>query len=245
MDLALRSYSVGYPDAYSVDGHAHPWGQLVYAETGAVLVAAGGEEFLVPPARAVWLPPGLEHRLVMRGRVFLRCLYLTPELSASLGRACCGLETPPLLRELIVHIAKEGVLYAADPRTAPLIAVLLDRLMAARALPLQLKAPKDPRAMRVAALIRKDPAQALSTSVLAREAGASVRTLQRLFAAETGLRLSEWRRTARLLHATALLLEGSSVTEAGLASGYGSPSAFTSAYRKGSGRTPLAVRKTR
>jgi AraC-like DNA-binding protein len=79
-------------------------------------------------------------------------------------------------------------------------------------------------------------------SVIAKNSGASTRTLQRLFLDETGLGFSEWRQRLRLLHAAALLGSGASVTEAGLDAGYTSASAFIAAFRKQMGRTPARMR---
>jgi methylphosphotriester-DNA--protein-cysteine methyltransferase len=75
--------------------------------------------------------------------------------------------------------------------------------------------------------------------------GASSRTLQRLFASETGLRFAEWRRRLRLLHAAALLSAGASVTDAGLDAGYQSTSAFIAAFQRQLGDTPLRYRNGR
>ena len=77
---------------------------------------------------------------------------------------------------------------------------------------------------------------------LARTAGASLRTLQRRFPAETGLTLEAWRQKARLIHGAARLIEGSSVTEAALGSGYDSVSAFIAAFKAGYGVTPARFR---
>ena len=241
--LVVRSLSIAYADRARIGTHAHAWGQLVYAEHGAIRVEAEGGEWLIPPARATWLPPGAEHRLTMQGATTLRSLYLAPELSASVAPHRHGLEVAPLLRELVLHIARRAPLEADDARTRPMTHLLVDLLAEARELPFRLALPHDPRARRACELLREDPAAAVPLTVLGARAGASGRTLQRLLLAQTGLRLSEWRRTARLMHAAALLLDGASVTEAGLACGYASTSAFIHAFRRHTGRTPLAFRQ--
>jgi AraC-like DNA-binding protein len=118
-----------------------------------------------------------------------------------------------------------------------LAAVAIDRIAEARTLPLQLPLPRDPRALRLAeacARIRL----AADLAELARAAGASPRTIQRLFLAETGLPFAQWRQRLRLLHGAAALGEGKSVTEAGLEAGYSGTSAFIAAFRKHFGVTP-------
>lgn len=73
---------------------------------------------------------------------------------------------------------------------------------------------------------------------ITRDAHASVRTLERLFRAETGLSLGAWRRRARVIHAMELLADGATVTTAGLATGYATTSAFVQAFRREVGVTP-------
>jgi AraC-like DNA-binding protein len=120
--------------------------------------------------------------------------------------------------------------------------VIADQIKVTSALPLSLPLPRDPRAARLAERLRDDPACALELDALAREAGASARTIQRLFLAETGLRFAEWRQRLRLLHGASLLGTGASVTEAGLDAGYAGTSAFIAAFRKQFGHTPARMR---
>ena len=102
--------------------------------------------------------------------------------------------------------------------------------------------PRDKRARLVAERLRENPSDPVELTELARFAGASARTLQRVFRAETGLRFAEWRRRLRLLHAAALISSGASVTAAGLDAGYQSTSAFVAAFRTELGVTPARMR---
>ena len=69
-------------------------------------------------------------------------------------------------------------------------------------------------------------------------AGASARTLSRLFAAQTGMTFRQWQRQLRLLTALELLAQGRTVTDVALDVGYDSPSAFISVFRQSLGTTP-------
>jgi len=116
--------------------------------------------------------------------------------------------------------------------------VAVDCIAEAEVLLMQLPLPRDPRALRLAERLQAEPAETAELPELARDAGASVRTIQRLFLAETGLPFSRWRQRLRLLHAAAALGGGMSVTEAGLDAGYSGTSAFIAAFRKHFGVTP-------
>lgn len=239
MALIVRSLSVRYAHGHVIASHHHDWGQLVLAASGAIAVVAPDAEWLVPPARAVWLPPLVPHRLQMRGAAWLRTIYLSPDLAATLPETAYGLEVAALLRELILHLVRLGRVDDDAPYGMRLAELLVDLVLQAGSLP-RLRLPSDPRALRACALIRRDPGSPLSLPELAGHAGASVRTLQRLFLRQTGLHVAEWRQAARMSHAAALLLAGASVTEAGLEAGYAGTSAFVSAFRRRTGTTPGA-----
>ena len=105
-------------------------------------------------------------------------------------------------------------------------------------MPLQLPSPRDVRARRVADALRRDPADARTLEALSGSAGASKRTLERVFAAETGMTFGTWRQQLRLLHATRLLAAGEKVTVAATEAGYESTSAFIAMFRRAMGTTP-------
>ena len=106
----------------------------------------------------------------------------------------------------------------------------------------ELPLPADPRARRLADRILGDPGADASLADLARDAGASLRTLQRLFQAETRLPLETWRGRARMQQAVVALANGASVTETALEAGYQSASAFIAAFKRAFGQTPARYR---
>jgi len=69
-------------------------------------------------------------------------------------------------------------------------------------------------------------------------AGASRRTLARLFRGETGLSFAEWRARLRAIDGLARLSAGASVAASAAAVGYGSPSAFSAMVRRLLGEPP-------
>lgn len=157
---------------------------------------------------------------------------------------CCVVNVPPLLRELILHTIEIGMLNRTIPAHARLIGVLIDQLRVLRTVPLQLPQPTDPRARKVAALLSADPAENLSLPEIARQAGASARTIQRLFCAETNMTFAKWRGRLKLLNALRLLAAGSAVTNVALDLGYASPSAFIAMFKRAFGTTPSRYYRT-
>jgi AraC-like DNA-binding protein len=238
MAIAIRCLAATYYGGYHIAPHQHVWGQLIYAAAGLMRVRAGGMLWIVPPARAVWVPAGAEHEIRALGDFAMRTLYFPAPMVAHLSPECCALDVPPLLRELVLELVERCPIDDADEASMRLTTTAIDQIALARTLPLQLPLPRDPRAQRLADALREDPANAADLAELARAAGASPRTIQRLFLAETGLPFTQWRQRLRLLHGAAALGEGKSVTEAGLEAGYAGTSAFIAAFRKHFGVTP-------
>jgi AraC-like DNA-binding protein len=244
-DFCLRSMGVSYSAGHVLEPHSHPWGQLIYAVSGTMQVMAAEALWLVPPTRALWAPAGVLHSIEMRGSVAMRTIYVPAEFSTKLPGVCHAIDVRPLLRELILHIVTLRLLARENPEHVHLAQVFLGLVAQAERLPLFVPMPRDGRAASVARALREDPARDDGVEKLAREAGASARTLQRVFWDETGMRFVEWRQRLRLLHAITLLEQGSSVTEAGAAAGYSSTSAFVVAFRTQIGDTPHRFARSR
>ena len=234
----VRGLAVTYRDGHRLDRHTHPWGQLVYAASGVMSVATPKAAWLVPPTRAIWVPGGTPHEIRMRGTVAMRTLYLAPADDDGRLATCRALEVEPLLRELILHIVRIGMLRVGDTAHDRLEGLLLDLLAAGETAPLVLPLPTDSRARRFAERLLAEPDATTPLAALARGSGASVRTLQRLFLTQTGLSPEAWRGRVRMQQAVVSLSAGVPVTQAALDCGYDSVSAFIAAFKRAFGTTP-------
>lgn len=227
-----------YPPGYVIPLHFHDRDQLVFASCGVMMVRTERGSWVVPADRAVWIPERIPHTIAISGTVAMRTLYLKPRLAASLPRECCVVNVPALLRELILYACACGSLTRRVAWQSHLIDVILDQFKVIRVAPLQLPMPRDARALRVAEGLLRNPSEQRSLAHMARSSGASRRTLERLFAEETGMTFGKWRQQLRLLEALRLLGGGAKVTHAALESGYSTPSAFIAAFRRTLGSTP-------
>jgi AraC-like DNA-binding protein len=234
----VRPFAVGFTTSYTFAKSRNEWHGLIYASEGVMSIHTESGSWVVPPHRAVWVPGGMERRIEVAAGLSMRTLYFKPGLAKSLPRECCVVNVPPLLRELILHTIEIGMLNRAIPRHARLIGVLIDQLRVLSTVPLQLPQPVDSRARRVAALLSAGPGQALRLGAIGRQVGASARTIERLFCAETKMTFAKWRERLKLLHALRLLAAGSAVTNVALELGYASPSAFIAMFKRAFGTTP-------
>lgn len=214
------------------------WHLLCYATRGHLEIVTGEVRRIVPVDRAVWIPAGTRYTAVMRAPIAMRSIYVAVPAAPRSATRVRTLAVSPLLRELILHITRLGALDRTVPAQARLVGVLLDQLAAAEDVTLELPSPRDPRARRFAELVTARPGDARSIAALARRSGASLRTLERCFLAETGVAVGEWRRRVRLFHALRLLEGGKPVTEVALDVGYDSASAFSQAFARQFGCPP-------
>ncbi|HEY5947982.1 MAG TPA: AraC family transcriptional regulator, partial [Kofleriaceae bacterium] len=191
----------------------------------------------------VWVPAGVEHTEVMRAPVSMRSIYVARAATSVAPPSCRTIAVTPLLRELVLHISRIGALDRRNAEQARLVGVLFDLLSIAEDIALELRSPRDPRARRFAELVTREPGDDAPIAELARKAGASLRTIERCFLAETGVAVGEWRRRMRLFHALRLLEAGGSVTEVALDVGYSTTSAFSAAFTREFGRSPTGRRR--
>ena len=240
--LVARALSTTYSGGSCLHPHRHGSHQLLFAASGAMTVTGDGTTWMIPPGRAVLIPAGIVHAIRMWGDVAMRSLYFPPGAAPVFAAdACRVISVSPLLRELILRVAGLAALDSRVPAEARLMSVLMDELEGAEIEPLSLPLPTDARALAAATGVLATPAEEATTDDVARRSGLSARTLERLFRAETGMPFGLWRQKARLLESVRLLVEGGSVTDAALDSGYSSVSAYIAAFKQTFGCTPGAM----
>jgi AraC-like DNA-binding protein len=241
IDDGLRpivSLARDHPGPHHYPTHRHLRAQLVYASAGVMTVATAGGTWVVPPQQAVWMPAGVAHEVRAAGPLSLRSLYIHPDAARGLPETPCVVAVPPLLRALIGRASGFPVDYPPAGTEARLVAVILDELAALEPEPLHLPRPADGRLRAVGDALAANPADGRPLAAWARSAGASERTLARLFLRETGMTFGAWRERLRLLTAIARLAEGEAVTTIAFDLGYESPSAFIAMFRRTLGETP-------
>jgi AraC-like DNA-binding protein len=233
-----------YPAGHVVPLHFHDRDQLVYASRGVMTVRTRDGTWVVPTHRAVWIPAAVPHTITMSGTVAMRTLYLRPGLVKTLPRGCCVVNVSPLLKELVLRACTLATLDKAIQWQGHLIHVIVHQLEAIPVVALQLPNPSDPRALRLVSVLLADPGDRRTLKCLCKVAGASKRTVERLFQADVGMTFGKWRQQLRLMQAMRLLAEGAKVTHAALESGYSTPSAFISMFKQTLGTTPTAYFRT-
>ncbi|MFZ5551049.1 MAG: AraC family transcriptional regulator [Pseudomonadota bacterium] len=235
--------------------HWHSWAQLVFSITGAVRVSAQGgakgsgtdSSYIVPPSRAVWIPPGVVHAVTAVEEADLRTLYLHESAVTALSAEadwsrCRVLDVTPLLRELVLQLAVEpdaAPANAADAaREQGISTLILDELRRARSLQLGLPLPREGRLRRVCESMLEQPLRHADIEGWAAEAATSARTLSRWFSDELGTSYGQWRQQMLLAKALAMAARKQPMRLIAAELGYASPSAFSAMVTRAVGMPP-------
>lgn len=238
----LAAMAKGFLDGHEIPPHLHARDQLVYALTGVMRVRTASEAWIVPPDRAVYLPADTEHAISMRGQVEMRTLYIASGASADLPASPRVLEVSPLLRELILAMIEEPVIYDEQGRAGAVAYLILGEIARAKPLSLVIPMPRDARLLRLCEALLDDPASRLTLESWSETAGASPRTLARLFETELGMSFGAWRQRVRFHNALESIVSGEPIARVAARNGYRSSSAFAAAFRKSMGHAPSVLR---
>jgi quercetin dioxygenase-like cupin family protein len=183
---AVVGFKQDYPDGFATEAHRHVRAQLLYTLCGVLRVGTIDASYAIPPGTGLFIPADLPHAVRMDGPVAMRALFLRADAARVVPSTVTVIAVSPLLRELILAACAEPLDWDLKGRGRHLAALALDEIARARSLPFALPMPRDPRLSRLTARLRAHPDEARSLDLLAEEAGASVRTLTRLFRRETG-----------------------------------------------------------
>ena len=236
--------------ATRVEPHSHPWAQVAMSATGVIRMNAGDSTYLVPPTRALWIPPGVEHVVTVLEDAEIRTLYVHPaarffgdDAGTPFQRwpECRVLEVSPLLRELVAHLDTApgaGPPGLQHDREACLSALILDELRRAAPVRLGVDLPRDKRLRQLCEAVLDEPTRWNSLADWAHHAGASPRTVARLFRSELGTTFQQWRQQVLLAHALALSARKLPMAIIAAELGYASASAFTAMVKRTLGAPP-------
>ncbi|OWQ91489.1 hypothetical protein CDN99_10080 [Roseateles aquatilis] len=237
----VRAKSRSMDGNMDIQAHFHAWGQLVFSVSGVVRVSTDRATFLVPPSRAVWIPAGLVHAVTAVEQCELRTLYLLdPPSDDGQWLQNRVLEVSPLLRELVVQLARDEVRPgdAVTDREVWIGKLILDEIGRARGLQLGVALPADKRLRRLCEAVLAEPMRHASLDDWAAQVGASARTVSRLFRQELGSSYAQWRQQALLAEALRLAARKTPMGLIAAELGYASASAFSAMVTRTVGMPP-------
>ena len=233
--IVLHEFPLGAGEGF--DEHEHEAHQLAWVRDGVLMVSVGERNWMLPPSLALWIPAGTPHAsYAARGAATMQGIYLPARLRRD-WREPVVVGVGGLLRELIDFLRRDDIADAARTRAEALVPELLEPV---QTLTIEVRMPRDPRAVQIARGLLEDPGDERDLAAWGRQVGASARTLSRIFPAETGLGFAQWRSRLRIRAALAHLAEGEPVGSTATLVGFASASAFIAAFSQLTGMTPGA-----
>jgi len=234
-------YAEDMPPASGFEMHAHDDEALLsYAAAGSCTHIIGARLWIVLPAHAVWMPPGMQHAGIIGSRgCRLRTVRFPVPIPGDLPTVPCVIEVSSFLAALVTALDKADE--DETKRRDALRYLIYDEIRRSTPLELSLPTVTDARLARVTDRLQAHPSDARSLAAWAKLAGMSRRSFIRRFVEETGMGLAEWQRRLRLLVARQMLAEGMSVTQTAVALGYASASAFAAMVKRELGTTPTRL----
>ncbi len=225
--------------------HSHDWGQLLYASSGVMQVMAEGSIWVIPPQRAVWIPPGTIHSIKVIHTVTLRNVYFAPRVIDGLPTCCQVMAIAPLMRELIAEAVTFPPLYDPNGMEGRVCRLILDCLKTSPVASLHLPVPDQGPVQEIADYLKEHPSDKATLEDWANSLATTSRTLARNFKKQTDMTFGQWRQQARLLEALSRIADNQPISHIAQDLGYSSQSAFSAMFKKALGITPGRYFKNR
>lgn len=162
-----------YQDGALVERHRHDEAQFLYAAQGLMRLVTAAGAWVIPPTRAVWIPPGVEHQIFMSGQVQMRTLFISAKAAPTLLDDCCVLAVSPLLRELILRAIQLEEATDAEEHRNLTQRLILHEIAAQERMPLHLPMPEDRRLRAICLALLQTPEQDRTLEDWGLEVGAS------------------------------------------------------------------------
>ncbi|MBF6631644.1 MAG: helix-turn-helix transcriptional regulator [Comamonas sp.] len=226
--------------------HTHAWAQLAISTGGVIRVSLPNATYIVPPHRAVWVPPEVQHTVTLVETAHLYTLYFLPRahgggeqakwMEDAAWQECRVMQASALLRALVVEMDTRGdhavPLDAATlQREQHLSALVCEEIRRAPVIHLGVRLPQDKRLLHLCEAVLQDPKGHRTLEHWALDTGASLRTVARLFRAELGCTFTQWRQQVVLSKAVALAARQWPIARIAAELGY-TPSAFSAMVRR-------------
>jgi len=231
--IGWSTLATGYRRGEEDPPHYHVEGQLLFAIKGVMLVETEGNRWVIPPQRALWIPPRQVHSYTLLSQTELRTVYFSSSLIAECTNFTRRDDVHVIMATALVKELIAGLFSSEykSPSQRKMALLLLEILSETAPLAAELPVPQDERLARAARLLLVSQRWDASLSELAEIATMSERTFTRLFTRDTGFSFRSWRQRARICASLDLLANGMPIKQVAWQLGFSCPAAFTAAFR--------------
>lgn len=226
--------------------HAHSHGQVTYSPSDPLMVMTEASCFIALPATAVWIPPGIAHRVLSRRRRRMLNLYLSPSQCTDMPGVPRSFPTSPLLIELLRVLAQTS---DAQPSgygrsLAHAASEEIGRLLETTGSVTNIALPQPAQAhlQEIALELARNPGSKRGLNDWAAQFGKSPKTLSREIRQSLGITFREWQLGYKMVEARERLRAGETVKSVAFGLGYSNPNILVATFRRLFGTTPGRLR---
>jgi len=215
---------------------------LLWQARGQSRVVVDGVPLTLVAGTALWVPMQTEHQLTTAPNSALMPMFFDSRRLPSAAEAPTVVAIDAPAETLCLALI--GSTYSLVQPPADLEEMVLAVVAAQVVAPADTVMPRSLLALRVARSLVLNPADQRTLADWAAELHVSARTLERAFVSETGMGWQRWRQRHRMLHAAQLLTTTPlHMTDIAGRVGFGTPSAFSRAFREHHHVTPTGYRQ--
>lgn len=232
-----------YPGGSTIATHSHLGLQVLYAQHGDMCVNSETASCLANPSQVVLVPSRIEHEIKIGRQAEMATIYIeNPEWEKGISRDMVSFPASPMLKQLIARTITLSQKKDFKPQdNIYLLGMLLLELETTRNDLHTPSLPDDKRALFICKEILKNPLNSAGLSELSNLAGASPRTINRIFQKHYGMTFHQWRTQIKLRWAEKKIQAGQSISEIACELGYASTSAFSYSFKKSTGKSPTSL----
>lgn len=225
------------------DWHTHNRGQLIYAENGIMRLYVHEQVFYIPSYHAAWIPEGVLHKVVTESvDLTFSTLYLNhKQQQQAFYKEISVFHVPAILRDMIMYTSRWSMFDKPNAQEQSFLQAIKLMLpdIGTHTIDIQIPASTHEQLTKILQQIETQLEELPPVAEIAREAGMSERTMNRLFIRELKMPFSQYLKLLRITTAIALLgRPGANVSEVSAAVGYRSLSSFSNAFNEVMGRRP-------
>jgi AraC-like DNA-binding protein/mannose-6-phosphate isomerase-like protein (cupin superfamily) len=232
----------GWPQIALADRRHRHHDVLLWALRGHTDVVRDGAAYTIGRGQATVIPAGSEHSLLVPPDAIVLPLVVPPAPAGTCLAPSAVVTLGEEWDDWFLHqfaACVSPIRSAGDDPAHVVATVARAGENGSDALAL----PRTASARMVARGLQTEPACPLTAEQWSARAGVSVRTLRRLFLAETGMTFSAWRAACRVQAASAALLAGTPVQTVATQLGFATSTGFIRAFTRHRGTTPDSWRR--
>ena len=235
LEHKIISIETQYPEYHILDMHVHKRAQLLYGAEGTIHVMTQHGNWIIPPERAVWIPAGIPHQLMMY-KVKTCSLYILPEYSPRQSIGCEVLSISPLLRQLLLKAPSLNEPFSQHDDLV--FELILKELSDSSSVDLHLSLPENEVLLKACQAFLKEPNIHTSPKEIAETLCISERHFSRIFKNEMGMSFSKWRQHACIFLSLEKLIQKKPIHRIAYDLGFQNPAAFTTLFQRTLGMSP-------